>query len=224
MKATEDSSKLKDSFNIDESDKRTRNGMYISKSLALIIIVFLMVIIFIVGLLAGLLGKRSSTETYYYVPEAISTSSNLNVSVTTVAPQTTPDSFGNGPWQDIRLQTEIKPISYKLSFSNINTNLGTYTGKTTIKFDLKASLKHIMFHIKYLTINAQSIRLLHIVDNAVVPISRQFEYVRNQYYVLESSTLFKDGEYELEVTYTGSTTIGIVGMYQSTYQEDGQSK
>lgn len=60
---------LKSSFQLDEPATRIRNGMYVSRSLAIIIMIFFITILLTVGLLAGLLGKRTSTETYYYVPE-----------------------------------------------------------------------------------------------------------------------------------------------------------
>ena len=214
----------KASFSLDEQPTRIRNGMYISRSLAAIIIVFFLVILLTVGLLAGLLAKRTSTETYYYVLDDSTTTTSATTTYPPATPSvtTTTDLFGNGPWQNIRLQEEIEPINYKLSFYDINTDLGSYEGKTIIKFNLAKSLNHIMFHIKNITISPQNVKLY--LDNNPITIDRQFSYIRNQYYVLESNGGFDKGEYKLEIIYTGYTNIGIVGMYQSSYTEDGEKK
>jgi hypothetical protein len=212
----------KASFSLDEPT-RIRNGMYISRSLAAIIMIFYIAILLTVGLLAGLLAKRTSTETYYYV---LDDSTTTTTSPSSPSPQTlsttTPDPFGIGPWQNIRLPKEIKPINYNLSIYDINTVEGKYEGKTIIQFSLTNNLKHIMFHVKNLTIDASNVKLY--LDNSIVSTGRQFQYTRNQFYVLESNEEFKQGEYRLDIVYTGYTNIGIVGMYQSSYNQNGTKK
>ena len=90
-----------------------------------------------------------------------------------------------------------------------------------MKFSLEKNSKHIIFHVKNLTI--QTVELKH-ETAGIVQISKNFDYEKNQYHVLESASEFNSGTYELTVVYTGKTNIGIVGMYQATYKEDDTTK
>jgi hypothetical protein len=219
----------KESFQMD-TPKERQSGMYVSRSLAIILMVFFITILLTIGLLVGLLGRRTNTEKIIYVSEDKSTQNSettttttIKTSITSQQPQneTTPDPFGIGPWQDIRLQKEIEPISYELHFFNIDYDNGVYEGNTIMKFELTMNSKYIIFHIKYLQIG--TIKLIHQVNGEAL-LAKRFEYVKNQYYVLESNSEFSAGTYNLDVSFTGRTNIGIVGMYQSSYVEYGKTK
>ena len=203
---------------------KIRNGVYLSRNLAIIIMVFFLAILLTVSLLIGLLVKRTNTKEIVYMPAEENTKpmppTATQGSTSSSALSTTTDSFGPGPWTADRLPGGIKTKHYSLYIYNIQDATGLYQGKTDIEFSLESTLPYLLFHIKY--INITSFELLH--EGSKIDIVRNFSYVRKQYYVLEPSSALPTGEYVLKLEYTGSSKIGIVGMYQSIYNENGVDK
>ena len=134
----------------------------------------------------------------------------------------TTDPFGPGPWTADRLPGGIKTKHYSLYIYNIQDSTGLYQGKTDIEFSLESTLPYLLFHIKY--INITSFELYHEGQHRI-EIVRNFSYVsKNNITFYNQASPLQTGSYVLKLQYSGSTKMGIVGMYQSIYNENGQKK
>jgi hypothetical protein len=202
------------SLDVDPSSKNIKTGFYVSKKLAAVIVGGFCLVLIAVGLLVGLVGRSSSDKNENALEPTRTTSDPLSTSATV-------DPFGNGPWQNNRLPLGISPSKYRLFIYDLDFNNNTYRGTVDIYFNLGQTLDYLLFHIK--SLNIENVILID-SQNRTVNINRQFEYKRKQYYVLEPNNALMSGNYTLSVNYNGYTKNGIVGMYQSSYAEDGEKK
>lgn len=95
-------------------------------------------------------------------------------------------------------------------------------GNVTIDINVTNEAKYVILHVlDYTTLSGQ----LYKKDGQEVPLKRQFEYKKNQYYILEPVDILSAGAYYLRFEFTYTLKKKLVGFYQATYKsEKGEEK
>jgi hypothetical protein len=134
----------------------------------------------------------------------------------------TPDGEDvNRPWQNERLPHGIDVQKYRLFIYDVSFENFTFRGSISMYFTISNKLDYLIFHKKNL--NIQSIRLFE-ADVRPIDSKREFEYQAKEFHIIEPINALRPGKYVLSVNYSGYTNIGKMGMYQSSYIEDGRTK
>jgi hypothetical protein len=198
-------------------NEQKRSGYFVSKGLIIITFVVFSAILLSVSLLIGLLTRKQVIEKTVYVQTQVST----KPTTATTSATTTADPYGPGPWQDDRLPKGIVPIHYDVTVKDIDTKTATYGGISKIYFNLTEPLEYLLVHVKFITVTNVN---LHNGQGEKLAIKSNFTYERKQYFVVRTYEPLQPGEYIIDIEYRGFTNKGIVGMYQTTYVEDGEEK
>ena len=127
------------------------------------------------------------------------------------------------PWEQLRLPSNIRPKHYDLLIQ-VNLNELTFSGKSSISFHVTKSTNTIIFHTNKLTIN--TVLVLGSSEEKPFKIRKQFEYKKNQFFVVELAYKLKIGEYKLKLNFDGDIeTKELNGFYRSTYKNnDGKTR
>ena len=129
---------------------------------------------------------------------------------------TTAAPFEDGPWKELRLPRTVIPVHYEITLHpDFYGNNAWFYGKETIEIDVIESTCHILIHINYLNITMTS---LEDSNGNAIEISRTFEYKPNQFLVIETKEMLQQGQrVKLRISFDGSLTRSIVGLYKSVY-------
>ncbi|XP_013411098.1 glutamyl aminopeptidase [Lingula anatina] len=121
------------------------------------------------------------------------------------------------PWRNLRLPPHIIPTHYDITlYPDFYGNHSTFYGNVSVELNITEETRHILIHIKYLDVTAT--RLTEKDTGQDVPISRNFSYIPNQFWVVETnSNISANSQVVLHLTFEGSLSNGIVGFYKSTY-------
>ena len=177
---------------------------------------FLVALLIILPVLTGVL-------VWYFMPKCDKEqSSTAEVKLTTQTPEytstfgTTPASFEDGPWKELRLSRNVIPVHYAITlYPDFYGDNAWFYGNETIEIDIKGQTKYILIHINYLNITSARVE-----DNngTSVEINRTFEYKPNQFLVIETKTpLAVNKKVFVQIQFDGSLTRSIVGLYKSVY-------
>lgn len=181
----------------------------IPKSWIIAAVLFYIASVVTVGLLAGLLPKRTQHITYIGTPTA-------DTPTTTESPLPCVNDECNP-----RLQSDLTVHKYTLEYFFNNTQQTTVQGQVTIDFTLKQSIQQLIYHGKRF-LDLETPLLLE--DNVTHLVSMKF-YPPNDYIVLQSlsNELFPENTYTLIQKFTVNLADGNVGFYQNIYQDGNET-
>lgn len=177
---------------------KMKGGFYVSNKRALVILGLFVVIVVCVGLMAGLIED--------------STPSSDNGDVTSTA---IPTEATKGPWNNPFLPKNILPVHYDLWLHpDFYFDGTTYTGRVNITIDIKENTNYLIVHMKMMNITKTQV----FEGDRVLDIKDPFEYVDNQFWVVETVAAMPAGlTVVLHLQFASSLVNGIVGFYKSTY-------
>ena len=124
--------------------------------------------------------------------------------------------FEDGPWKELRLPRSVIPMHYEITlYPDFYGNNAWFYGNETVNIDIIEATRHIMIHINYLNITGTS---LEDGSGRSIEINRTFEYKPNQFLVIETKEMLRQGQkVKLKISFDGSLTRSIVGLYKSVY-------
>ena len=125
------------------------------------------------------------------------------------------------PWKNNRLPVSVKPELYKI-FLDPNLDTSAVSGNVTIEVTIKESTSNIILHAKDMDIHKESVRVTR--SSSPLPISSQFNYSTNDYYVISLSSVLSEGDtVSIYMAFNYSLRNDLVGFYRSSYTTgDGQ--
>lgn len=217
--------KLKDSNNPEEnnvnhdleleSNGRVRTlrpprGCYLTRTQGVLLFVTCIVVIILIGLLAGLLGRKDCGP-----PESIPVKPFRQE----IGPTSTSTRNPPPPWQRIRLPRTLIPSLYELSL-RIDLTKFVFKGAVNITIRVAQSTKHVLIHMNKLSIHKSQVSLKEMKSKNSVNIINQFYYADKQFYVLElAEYLVLEGKYVLSFdAFEGNMTDEMRGLYRSSYK------
>ncbi|XP_038060457.1 glutamyl aminopeptidase-like [Patiria miniata] len=226
-----------------ESYPEKQGGIYCRKSQIAAFVVLAILATTGVGLMAGLLPQcdvppaepikgtsaKPPTKTTKMPPMMTTKQSMMTTKqsmMTTDEPMTT-SAPCNDPWCNLRLPSAIYPEHYKLLlYPDLET--ANFTGTVDIDIVVNETIRFPRLHIKEMIILSSEIRPA--VDSGSTPapplaVARPpFDYVPNQFYVMEMAQDLQPGNYVWSLEFQGYLQPNRVGFYLSTYINDKGEK
>ncbi|KAE8630534.1 hypothetical protein XENTR_v10000861 [Xenopus tropicalis] len=133
----------------------------------------------------------------------------------------------NGDWKEFRLPTYINPVHYNVELHPVMEQ-DTYNGTVSIWLRLSKTSKHLWLHLRETKIIGQ---LTLTRGSQQIPIQQCFQYIPNEYLVLEAQQVLdpnsptdENDTYCLTLQFAGRLDGSLVGFYRTTYQENGVTK
>lgn len=119
------------------------------------------------------------------------------------------------PWLDHRLPPYLIPVHYDLRlFPDFYDNQTRFYGNVTIRINVTATAQHLLVHCKAMNITRTELK----VDGRPTQIDAVFQHEPNQYWVIQTAAdIPADSVAEVSMSFDGSLTNGLVGLYRSTY-------
>lgn len=115
-----------------------------------------------------------------------------------------------------RLQTEIKPLLYKLElFPDLSTK--KFTGSVEIDLEVQNPVPYIAIHSKSLQISNTSLVAVQAGSSEAMPIAASYPFEKFEYWVTEFEQPIDKGRYKFSLNFNGSLADRIVGLYSSSY-------
>jgi len=129
------------------------------------------------------------------------------------------------PWEkSVKLPRNIWPIHYNL-YINPDLENGSLYGEVSIKLQVRQPTKYILCHSKDLNITQTKLHLhrdkrYRYGLGKAIRISSTFEYVQNQFFVVETKNILSSGIYILTMKFKGQlqTTL-LTGFYLRSYKK-----
>ncbi|XP_030835801.1 glutamyl aminopeptidase isoform X1 [Strongylocentrotus purpuratus] len=199
-------------------DQEPKGGYYLRKSQLIAGGVLAGCLCLMVGLMCGLLPQSEICE----APPVEGAAAAGPASDTGVAGDTPKDDVGPGvtvdpEWFELRLPTTVKPTHYHLLLHpNLTTNY--FTGEVQIEITVTAAVMYPRLHIKAMDIMDGSVSITD-MDNNDQQIKDIFQYVPNEFLVMEMVNGLQPGDYMLNIGFGGWLNETIVGFYKSVYQD-----
>ncbi|XP_022079859.1 glutamyl aminopeptidase-like isoform X2 [Acanthaster planci] len=197
----------------DKDSDREKRGVYVRRSQIVAAVILVLMVAAVVGLLVG------------YLPECETTTETTKPRPTVTTPAPTPPCLD--PWCNLRLPSAIYPEHYKLLlYPDLDT--GNFTGAVDIDIVVEEAIKFPRLHINKMIIHSSQIRPA--VESGSTPapaleVVRSFEYVPNQFYVMEMKDDLMPGNYVWSLEFQGYLQPQRTGFYLSTYtNEKGENR
>ncbi|KAI8424594.1 hypothetical protein MSG28_003037 [Choristoneura fumiferana] len=212
---------------------KTKRGVYISKSLAFVILVIFVLALVATSFIVYNFAACPRTDQLANVTKY--ELSHCDQSKLTVLPLPTENSKSVIPLevtsapevtdeeeptvQDVRLPTNVKPQKYFLKLvPYIYEGNFTFDGEISIILIVKNDTQLLTFHAVDLTFH--DIKLYQKDDGRILRIVKRTEDVPRQFQILTLSETLKTGKrYVLNATYTGILNDNLHGFYRSSYDE-----
>jgi len=193
-----------------EGSKRSRSCP-IPKSWIIAAVLFYCASVVTVGLLAGLLPRRTQHITIYGTPTA--------TSITTTADPTICIDDECNP----RLLSNLTVHNYQLEYIYNNTDQTTAQGNVTIEFTLNQPITQLIYHSKRLVLGDPDI--IEVEGNVYHSVSMRL-YAPNDYISLRLSTNtpFPANRYKLVQAFVVNLTDGNVGFYQNIFKDGNETQ
>ena len=119
-------------------------------------------------------------------------------------------------WEQARLPSNIHPKHYDMLIA-VNLNELTFTGKSSVSFQVTTATDTIIFHVNELKI--EKVQVFDSLEVKPFKIRKEFQYKKNQFFVLELVKKLEVGEYKLKLNFDGNIkTKELNGFYRSTYK------
>lgn len=210
---------------------KTKRGIYLSKSLTLVILVIFALALVATSFIVYNFAACPRTDQLANVTKYELT--HCDQSKLLVIPLSTEHSKSVLPIEttpypveeevqtvtDVRLPNNIRPERYYLKLTPyiVEGNF-TFDGEISIVINVKNDTKEVTFHGVELTFH--SIKLYQKSDGKPVTIVRRTEDVPRQFHILMlGETLKAAQQYILNITYTGILNDNLHGFYRSSYEE-----
>lgn len=130
--------------------------------------------------------------------------------------------YSTNSWLNMRLPKTIVPTDYDITL-DVNMKDDTYQGDVRIDINVTQPTDNIILHVVGLDIikvNVTSGRMPRGIG-----IKKEFKYNPNEFYVIQTNTaLVKDGQYTINIKYTGQMGTELNGFYKSFYNAGGIQK
>ena len=191
------------------------------------ILYFLVALVIILPVITGVLvwhfmpkcndDKPRSDEVKISSPASVSTALPTDHTELHIVPTgTTAAPFEDGPWKELRLPRTVIPVHYEITlYPDFYDNNAWFYGNETVEIDVRQPTRHVMIHVNYLNITRTS---LEDDSGNSVEINRTFEYKPNQFLVIETKEMLHQSQrVKLSISFDGSLTRSIVGLYKSVY-------
>jgi hypothetical protein len=190
----------------------------IPKSWIIAALIFYCASVITVGLLAGLLPRRTQHITILATPTQITATST---SVTTPLTTTQDPSGCIDDECNPRLSSDLIVDSYELEYMYNDTRQTTVQGQVTIEFTLKQPVKQLIYHSKRM-VKLEEPALFE--DNVYMIVSMR-KYTPNDYISLRlsSNSLFAPNRYRLVQKFIVSLTDGNSGFYQNIFKDGNET-
>ncbi|XP_035709803.1 glutamyl aminopeptidase isoform X2 [Folsomia candida] len=124
---------------------------------------------------------------------------------------------------EIRLSPKVHPSHYEI-YLFPSFEYGNFTGNVSISLTLLDTMDHIRLHVKYLDVSETK---LTFTTNQTTFSVTTYEYPLLDYWVIKPNSegvTFPRGEYELSMSFGGSLTRDITGLYRSSYSDPRDNK
>ncbi|UJR08425.1 hypothetical protein I4U23_012695 [Adineta vaga] len=176
-----------------------------------------------VGLLAGLLPRRTQQITVIAVPTDSNSTSTTTLRPTTTTTTTTTTSSSQNSSICIedechpRLLSDLIVHSYQLEYMYNDTKQTTMKGRVTIEFTLKQPTKQLIYHSKRM-IELEEPALF---EDEIYQFITMRKYLPNDYISLRlsSNSSFPRNRYRLIQNFAISLTSKDVGVYQTIFND-----
>ncbi|KAJ8727733.1 hypothetical protein PYW07_001852 [Mythimna separata] len=212
---------------------KTKRGVYLSKTLTIIILVVFALALVTASLLVYNYAACPKIDTLANVTKY--ELCHCDQSKLLVLPLTTESSRSVIPLEttthssvpnvtNLWLPSKIKPEKYFLNITPyIYEGNFTFDGEVTIFLAVFQETKEVTFHAVELTIH--EIKIHEKDDDHSIYIVRKFEDApRNFYSLTLGTTLLVGRQYILSIKYTGLLNDNLHGFYRSSYEEKGVKK
>ncbi|XP_014370444.2 aminopeptidase N [Papilio machaon] len=213
---------------------KTKRGVYLSKSLAFVILVIfalaLVATAFLVYNFAACprtdqLANVTKYELTHCEPKLLVIPLTADSNKTVVTTETTTDLVETTTIEeiptvtDVRLPLNVKPDTYYLKLTPyIFEGNFTFDGEISIVVTVKNETKQITFHGVELTYH--NIKLLKKENGKEIKILSRTEDVPRQFQILSlEEPLVVGKQYYLNISYTGILNDNLHGFYRSSYEE-----
>ena len=230
-----------------ETTRRSSSGRFqplrrLPRSYIIAAVIFYVASLLTVGLMAGLIPKRTQYVTIVVTatPPVSTTEINPSTSATTTttATMTMTTSTTTGTTVTTttvhpsdcqedecfpRLQSDLIVQSYQLEYRYSSSEQTAIPATVTIDFTLKQPVKQLIYHAKRLA----KLEEPALFENNVNRLVRMRTYAPNDYVTLTltSDARFPPNQYRLIQNFMVNVTDGNAGFYQSFFQdEDGSTK
>ena len=115
------------------------------------------------------------------------------------------------PWLNKRLPTSTVPVHYTVQLQ-VDLKALSVTGISLIDVMVGTATQHLIVHAKDMSISVNSVKQN---DNSI-PIQKTFQYVPNDYYVIELSQEIT-GRVIVDLNYNYSLSSDLSGFYNSSF-------
>ncbi|CAL1528269.1 unnamed protein product [Lymnaea stagnalis] len=124
---------------------------------------------------------------------------------------------GDEPWLSLRLSRDVLPVHYDITiFPDFYDSAGEFYGNETLEVQVVKPTRHFLLHVNTLYMNVTRSQLVDNVTGEDIEISRTFNYLPNEFFVIESKTVV-ERPVKIKLQFEGSLTKAITGLYKSTY-------
>ncbi|XP_033100847.1 endoplasmic reticulum aminopeptidase 1-like [Anneissia japonica] len=194
---------------------QTHGGRSCGRGRATCIVLVVLTLVLCIAVVSSMARPRCSREAETTVPLHTSRPSNSPPSATTPTPTRSPYV-----WNNIRLPTNVKPISYDI-FLHPNLTTDSVEGNVEILAEVVNATSFIVLHVKNMTIT----------DVNVKKSGEKIEYKEHQNNIaLEQFDIvfqndIEEGVVMIMLNFTYGLRNGLQGFYRSTYEtEEGVNK
>lgn len=212
---------------------KTKRGVYLSKCLAIIILVIFVLALVTASLLVYNYAACPKVDQLANVTKY--ELCHCDQSKLLVLPLTTESSRSVIPLEttthssipnvtNLWLPSQLKPERYFLNITPyIYEGNFTFDGEVTIFLEVREETKEVTFHGVELTIH--DIKIHEKDDDHMIYIVRKLEDVPRNFHILTlGTTLLVGKQYILTIKYTGLLNDNLHGFYRSSYEEKGVKK
>lgn len=179
--------------------------------------VFYVASVLTVGLLAGLLPRRTQQITVLAAPTQSTPTTAAHISTTTgTSPSCVDDECKP------RLASDLIVHGYQLEYMYNSTEQTTVAGQVTIEFTLKQPIRQLIYHAKEMV----SLEEPALYEDGVYRLTSMQRYLPNDYISLQlpTGTLFPRNRYRLVQNFVASLTGAGMGFYQVFFKDaNGQT-
>ena len=127
------------------------------------------------------------------------------------------------PWNQYRLNENVIPIKYDVTFQpNVTNTQSNFSGHVTIYVKIDQEIEAFIVHADAnLNITKSSVSTND--TNGPIAIESEFRYLPLEFYILKLGKKADPGSYKLFFEFHGSMANKLVGLYKSTYQSDNKT-
>ena len=196
----------------------------ISRTRAIMLVIFVIVLIVFVGVLSGVLSAKQARReaTRQGTKEVPVIGSTEKPKATVVLPT---EPTGPEPWYKIRLPENIRPVHYDFRLDpHLEDN--TFEGNVSILVTVTAKsdfMRYILVHVNEMNVTYAKVfkpaQANSTILGSEVPVRKTFEYPKNDFFIFElESDLVEQGNYVLVMAYKSTFSSQLNGLYISTYK------